>query len=156
MFGSDVDYARVVKEYEGEHVVRSVKEPVQGRPDLSKVSTSLVERNNLTIRMSNRRFTRLTNAYSKTVEHHCLQLALYFTYYNFCRPHGGLGGRTPAMAVGLTPRPFGIRGIVKMVNRRTRGAPAGALPEGGKLQRRLKRRMRRERRNRVARTKWPV
>jgi hypothetical protein len=70
------------------------------------VSTSYMERWNLTLRMQNRRFTRLTNGFSKKFENHCLMLALWAVYYNFCRKHRSLGGKTPAMAASLTDYPW--------------------------------------------------
>ena len=75
--------------------------------DVSKARTSHVERNNLSIRMGNRRFTRQTNAHSKKLLNHYLSVALYFTFYNFCRPHMSLGPvTTPAMAAGLAEFPM--------------------------------------------------
>ena len=107
------------------------KQAVTGAPEEEAISTSHVERQNLTMRVSMRRFTRLTNGFSKRVENHCHMLALYFVHYNFCRRHGSLKGRTPAMAAGLTPRPFGIEGIVRMVNRRApRPRARGPYREG--------------------------
>lgn len=76
---------------------------------MDDVNTSYVERHNLTIRMSTRRFTRLTNAFSKKMENHCYAQALFFTYYNWCRPHKSLSKpykTTPAMAAGLTDRVY--------------------------------------------------
>lgn len=73
-----------------------------GEPDEKFASTSYMERWNLTLRMQNRRFTRLTNAFSKKLENHALMLAITMVYYNFCRKHKSLGGQTPAMAAGLT------------------------------------------------------
>jgi hypothetical protein len=73
-----------------------------GTPDMKHVSTSFMERFNLTLRMQNRRFTRLTNGFSKKFENHCHMLAMTMVYYNFCRKHQSLKGRTPAMAAGLT------------------------------------------------------
>jgi hypothetical protein len=74
-----------------------------GEPDPTRISTSHVERLNLTTRMSVRRFTRLTNAFSKKVENHTAAVALHFAYYNYCRAHQSLGAKTtPAMAAGVT------------------------------------------------------
>jgi IS1 family transposase len=111
-FGTNVDYASLVKQYESESTVGpgkysppkvtgTTKTPIFGQPIAELVSTSYVERNNLNIRMNNRRFTRLTNAHSKKLENHGHQLALHFAYYNFVRVHGSLRV-TPAMAAGLT------------------------------------------------------
>jgi len=126
-FGSEVDYAMLVKLYgpepEGERrystakCVGAERHIIQGNPDTKAISTSYVERQNLTMRMSMRRFTRLTNAFSKKLENHTLALALYFMYYNFARPHKTLANpypRTPAMAVGLTNRIWTIEEIVKL------------------------------------------
>jgi len=85
----------------------------------SKISTSYVERQNLTMRMSMRRFTRLTNAFSKKVENHILALALYFMYYNFARPHKSLANpypRTPAMAAGISDHVWTVEETVKLVS----------------------------------------
>lgn len=78
------------------------KRVVIGEPDEKHASTSFMERWNLTLRMQNRRFTRLTNAFSKKLENHAHMLALMAVYYNFCRKHLSLKGKTPAMAAGLT------------------------------------------------------
>ena len=78
------------------------KIPRIGMPFDKYISTSYMERWNLTLRMENRRFTRLTNGFSKKYENHRHMLALSITYYNFCRKHRSLGGKTPAMAAGLT------------------------------------------------------
>ena len=115
-FGGDVDYAQLVKIYgkaeeEAERrysppvCIGTRKAVVVGSPDLAEASTSLVERHNLTMRMSMRRFTRLTNAFSKKLENHCHALALYFVWYNWVRPHKSLG-MTPAMAAGLAMQPY--------------------------------------------------
>ena len=71
--------------------IGAVKQVIQGNPDPELINTSFAERQNLTMRMSMRRFTRLTNAFSKKFENHCHALALYFVFYNFCRAHKTLG-----------------------------------------------------------------
>ena len=86
----------------------AIKAPIMGKPNAELVSTSYVERSNLSLRMGNRRFTRLTNGFSKKAENHAHAVSLFFMYYNFCKPHGTLSKanrgikRTPAMAAGLT------------------------------------------------------
>ena len=112
-FGGAADFAQVIKTYgrpPGEEnnerryspaVCSGIeKVPVWGQPDMRKANTSHVERNNLTIRMSVRRFTRLTNAYSKKLENHCAMLSLYFLHYNFCQQHKA-HRVTPAMEAGI-------------------------------------------------------
>ena len=111
-FGDDVDYAQVVKEYVAEHPGRGRYSPpsvatttinvVKGNPVAA--GTSYVERQNLTMRMGMRRFTRLTNAFSKKLRNLKAAVALHMAFYNYCRPHRGLKGITPAMAAGLTDR----------------------------------------------------
>lgn len=106
-----IDYGMLVKLYgEGEsgkyspsEVIGARRETVLGKPALANISTSHAERNNLTLRMSNRRFTRLTNGFSKSLPSHKHSLALHFTHYNFCRIHQTLRC-TPAMEAGLTDR----------------------------------------------------
>ena len=96
------------------------KHIIQGNPDMKHVSTSYVERQNLTMRMSMRRFTRLTNAFSKKLENHMCALALYFMHYNFARAHKTLANpypRTPAMAAGLTDHVWDIREIVALLDK---------------------------------------
>lgn len=128
VFGRDVDYAMLVKLYgqtiEGEKryspatCIGARKHAIQGNPDTRDISTSYVERQNLTMRMNMRRFTRLTNAFSKKLENHMLALALYFMHYNFIRPHKTLANpypRTPAMASGLTNHIWTVEEIVKLV-----------------------------------------
>jgi len=118
-----VDHGVLVKEYatkEDEHryspgeVVGTVKTPCCGSPDPDRICTSHVERHNLTMRMQNRRLTRLTNAFSKKWENHQAALGLYFAVYNFVRPHGTLTQKadgtktTPAMKAGLTDHPWSL------------------------------------------------
>lgn len=110
-FGNDVDYAQLVKMYGAENpgpgryspprVTETVSTTINGNPDPRYVSTSYVERQNLTMRMQMRRFTRLTNAFSKSLRNLKDALALHFAYYNFVRIHGSLRV-TPAMAAGVT------------------------------------------------------
>lgn len=123
-FGADVDYAQLVKLYgsaPGSEVRYSPaectgirKRTVEGKPNEAHVSTSYVERQNLTMRMHMRRFTRLTNAFSKKVENHAHAVALHMMYYNFVRMHKTLR-MTPAMAAGVTDRLWEIEDIAKLV-----------------------------------------
>jgi hypothetical protein len=93
-----------------------------GNPDPDMVSTSHVERKNLTMRMSMRRFTRLTNAFSKKLDYHLYAVALHTMYYNFVKPHGTLtkerGGikTTPAMAAGLADRPWTVHDLLSLLD----------------------------------------
>jgi IS1 family transposase len=112
-FGGDIDYAVLVKIYgaapEGQRryspaiCTGAIKTRIEGNPDPKHVSTSYVERQNLNIRMGNRRMTRLTNAFSKKAENHAHMMAIYFMHYNFVRIHQTLRV-TPAMAAGVTPK----------------------------------------------------
>ena len=134
VFGSDVDYAQVVKifgspvedekRYSPATCKGTIKTAVTGRPDPDHICTSYVERHNLTMRMSMRRFTRLTNGFSKKLRNHALALALYFVHYNFCRIHKTLR-MTPAMAAGLTTQLHDAEWIVGLVDAR---APKPAKP----------------------------
>ena len=120
-FGGDVDYAQLHKiygpsaapagRYSPAECVGIQKKRVEGNPDPKHVSTSYVERQNLTMRMSMRRFTRLTNGFSKKLENHVHALALYFAFYNFCRIHKTLR-MSPAMAAGVTDRLWSLEDIV--------------------------------------------
>ena len=123
-FGSDIDYAMLMKIYgpsgEGEkryspaQCLGAVKHRIEGHPDPDHVSTSFAERSNLNLRMHTRRFTRLTNAFSKKVENHAHSVALFAMYYNFVRIHKTLR-TTPAMAAGVTSRLWEIGDIVDVL-----------------------------------------
>lgn len=124
-FGSNVDYAALIKIYgtspEGEKRYSPVecigcrREPITGNPDPKHVSTSFVERQNLTMRMQSRRFTRLTNAFSKKVENHMHAVALHFMFYNFARIHKSLR-ITPAMAAGVAHHVWSLEEIATLTN----------------------------------------
>ncbi len=101
--------------YSPPKIVGTKRRTVVGNPDEAHVSTSHVERSNLSIRMQNRRFTRLTNAFSKKLDNHIHMLALYFAFYNFCRIHETLRV-TPAMAAGLTDRVWTLEDIVAKID----------------------------------------
>lgn len=123
-FGADVDYGMLIKIYgmptEGEkryspaECIGARKVPIEGSPDPKHISTSFAERQNLTMRMSIRRFTRLTNAFSKKVANHAHSVALHYMYYNFCRIHKTLRV-TPAMAAGVTDRVWDMNDLAAMV-----------------------------------------
>ena len=124
-FGADIDYAVLQKLYgtDGNDEKRYSpatcigvrSETVTGVPNPKHVSTSYVERQNLTMRMSMRRFTRLTNAFSKKVENHAAAVALYFMYYNFARVHQTLRV-TPAMEAGIADHVWGVEEIVGLLD----------------------------------------
>lgn len=131
VFGADIDYAMLVKLYGVEPAGEARYSPprciaaephaIQGNPDPEHISTSYVERQNLTMRMSMRRFTRLTNAFSKKIENLERAVALHFMYYNFARPHKTLTpkrsiGVTPAMAAGVADHIGTIEQIVKLAD----------------------------------------
>jgi IS1 family transposase len=123
-FGADIDYATLTKMYgvdpQGEKrysppvCLGCESKIVSGDPNPKHISTSYVERQNLTMRMSMRRFTRLTNAFSKKVENHAAAIALYFMYYNFARIHQTLRV-TPAMEAGVSDHVWSIEEIVKLL-----------------------------------------
>lgn len=99
---SDVSPNSAASRYSPGRMLTLEKRIAFGEPDEKHASTSFMERWNLTLRMQNRRFTRLTNGFSKKLENHAYMLAITMVYYNFCRKHASLGGQTPAMAAGLT------------------------------------------------------
>ena len=130
-FGRDVDYAMLIKSYGNEglgeipqarkyspkEVTGEEVRVISGQPDPDLISTSYVERNNLTMRMSMRRFTRLTNGFSKKIENHAAMVGLHFMHYNFARPHGSLGkNRTPAMAAGISDHVWTVQEIAALLD----------------------------------------
>jgi len=123
-FGADVDYATLIKIYgnapEGQRryspaiCTGARKDAVTGNPDPDHVNTSFVERRNLTMRMHMRRFTRLTNGFSKKVENHAHAVALHFMFYNFCRIHKTLRV-TPAMQAGVADHVWTLEDVAALV-----------------------------------------
>jgi cell fate regulator YaaT (PSP1 superfamily) len=128
-FGADIDYAQLVKIY-GTHsspnenaeiryspaqCMGAKKAVITGQPDFKHISTSFTERQNLTMRMSMRRFTGLTNAFSKKVENHDAAVALHFMYYNFARIHMSLRV-TPAMEAGISDHVWSLEAIVRLLD----------------------------------------
>lgn len=150
-FGADVDYAMLVKiygaspdgaagRYSPAECTGARKKRVEGKPDPAHVSTSYVERQNLTMRMHMRRFTRLTNGFSKKVESHAHMVALYAVWYNFVRIHKTLRV-APAMAAGVSDRLWSMEDVVALLHARAeppklsgpykkRQSPAVAAPNG--------------------------
>ncbi len=124
-FGSEIDYAMLVKLYGNDRESEARYSPAEcigcrpiaitGNPQAKHISTSFVERQNLTMRMNMRRFTRLTNAFSKKVENHGHMIALHYMHYNFCRIHQTLRV-TPAMQAGIADHVWGIGEIVSLLD----------------------------------------
>ena len=124
-FGSEIDYAMLVKIYEAaSEGARRYSPPsfagadktvIKGHPDMSKISTSYAERQNLTMRMCMRRFTRLTNAFSKKVENHGYAVALHFMWYNFGRIHKTLRV-TPAMEAGISDHVWTLEEVAALAD----------------------------------------
>lgn len=123
-FGGDIDYSMLIKLYGSADAekryspavcIGCIPQDVTGNPDPRHVSTSYVERQNLTMRMNIRRFTRLTNAFSKKVENHGHSVALFYMHYNFARVHQTLRV-TPAMEAGLANRVWSIQDIVQLAD----------------------------------------
>ncbi|MCG8525892.1 MAG: IS1 family transposase [Opitutales bacterium] len=123
-FGTEIDYAMLVKMYgedpsnekrysPAEYIGTKLK-TISGTPDPIMASTSIIERNNLTMRMSMRRFTRLTNAFSKKLENHVHAISLHFMHYNFCRIHKSLRV-TPAMEAGITDHIWEISELLDLL-----------------------------------------
>lgn len=126
-FGADIDYAMLVKiygsnpekdtRYSPAECIGCVQKTIAGRPDSKHVSTSYAERQNLTMRMSLRRFTRLTNAFSKKIENHIAAIGIYLMYYNFARVHQTLRV-TPAMEAGVSDRVWAIQEVIGLLPKR--------------------------------------
>ena len=123
-FGADIDFAQLIKIYGAPRETEaryspavcngSKKHTITGSPDKRHISTSYVERSNLTMRMHMRRFTRLTNAFSKDLAHHVAAVSLHMMYYNFVRIHQTLR-ITPAMAAGIVDQVMEVSDIVKLM-----------------------------------------
>ena len=125
-FAGEVDYAQLItvygsatkeeqRRYSPAVCIGSGRQKITGNPDMAHVSTSHVERQNLTMRMSMRRFTRLTNAFSKKVENLTAAVSLHFAYYNLCRVHASLNGKTPAMAAGVTDHVWTLDDLIGLL-----------------------------------------
>lgn len=124
VFGSEIDYAMLIKVYGGEQsevryspaeCLGTKKEQIVGNPDRDLVSTSYVERQNLTMRMCMRRFTRLTNGFSKKIENHIHAIAIHYMHYNFVRMHQSLRC-TPAMAAGVSKTLWSVEDMVNLLD----------------------------------------
>jgi transposase-like protein/IS1 family transposase len=122
VFGMRVNFAQLIKTYQSTQevtryspakIISAEKRPMFGEPEHDRISTSHIERFNLTVRMTLRRFTRLTNAHSKSRKHHVAMQAIFVAWYDFCRKHETLKGRTPAMASGLTDHVWTIRELLE-------------------------------------------
>ncbi len=131
-FGMDVDYAMLIKlygapmdspetRYSPARCIGTRTGVLSGSPDPQHISTSYVERQNLNLRMGVRRFTRLTNAFSKKFENHCHMVAIYHAYYNFCRVHQTLRV-TPAMEAELTNHLWSVEELVGLMGARQAAA----------------------------------
>lgn len=129
-FGADIDYAMLIKIYGADRVESEARYspagymgchtiPISGDPEAKHISTSFVERQNLTMRMQMRRFTRLTNGFSKKIENHGHAIALHFMHYNFCRVHQTLRV-TPAMEAGIANHVWSIEELVALLDVRDR------------------------------------
>jgi len=132
-FGDDVNYAMLVKiygaapdkgRYSPAECIGAHKMTVEGKPDPKHVSTSFAERQNLTMRMHMRRFTRLTNAFSKKFENHMHMVALYTVWYNYVKQHKSLKGLSPAMEAGISGTLWSMTDLAEMVE--------AAAPKPGK------------------------
>jgi IS1 family transposase len=128
-FGADIDYAMLVKIYGASNdnpkfryspatCIGCRTGVLSGDPDPNHISTSFIERSNLSMRMGMRRFTRLTNGFSKKLENHGHMVALYFMHYNYCRVHNSLRV-TPAMEAGLTDHVWNIDELIRLLENQT-------------------------------------
>ena len=125
-FGAEIDFAQLVKvygaapdaerRYSPPECIGANKRRLEGKPERKHISTSYVERQNLTMRMHMRRFTRLTNAFSKKIENHVAMVALYTVWYNFVKQHKTLKGITPAMAAGVTDKLWDMKDVAALVD----------------------------------------
>lgn len=134
-FGSRCHYGQIVKRYAGDPpvdaarryspaaVVAVDRRVMIGRPNPRAICTSHVERQNLNVRMASRRFTRLTNAFSKKAENHAAAVSLFVAHHNFCRPHEALRGITPAMAAGVTEQIWSIADLIEATTIDTSPSP---------------------------------
>lgn len=122
VFGMRVNFAQLIKTYQSSQevvryspaTIKSIeKRPLFGDCDEDRISTSIIERLNLSLRMHCRRHTRLTNAHSKSLKHHVAFQSLFFAWYNWCRRHETLKGQTPAMASGLTDKVWALRELLE-------------------------------------------
>jgi IS1 family transposase len=133
-FGSEIDYAMLVKMYGNDasnetryspaECIGCREIPVSGNPDPKHISTSYIERQNLTMRMQMRRFTRLTNGFSKKIENHIASIAIHYMHYNFCRVHQTLRV-TPAMEAGVSDHIWSIEEMVGILDSKLEGKVSG-------------------------------
>ena len=134
-FGSEIDYAMLIKlygvpnggtgRYSPAECKGTILGTVQGCPEQAHISTSFVERQNLTMRMHMRRFTRLTNGFSKKIENHMHAVALHFMFYNFCKIHKTLRV-TPAMEAGISQTVWNLEHIVELIDKDVQPKKRGA------------------------------
>ena len=140
-FGADIDYAMLIKlygassdsakgRYSPAECTGTIKTTIEGQPDIKHISTSYAERSNLTMRMHNRRFTRLTNAFSKKFENHAHMVAIWAVWYNFLRIHTTLRV-TPAMASGLSETVMDWSDIVEAMDADTPAKKRGPRKKAG-------------------------